>query len=189
MKLGIVALALCVAATGAKAQSVFSNDYEAVFDQNSEKIARKVAEDGGTIEEIELPGPVMVQRRLNEDGPVYQSQDFSGLGAVGCMMGLLLQFQKTANACPAEVAPEQKARLSSALIRVGLFYAENRVPKVSEIEMIEAIAESGKEGGSCQQMENAGFRDLFDNILSEGLTEALDGMLSEPRLPVVNPCL
>ena len=188
MKAIIAALAL-LCAQPAAAQGVFANDYELIFEQNAAQIERRVAEDGATIEEIALEGGVTVQRRLNADKPVYLSFDRSETGAVGCVMGILMQFQKTAEACPAKVSEEQKKRLSSALVRVGVFYAQNRVPKIAEGQMITEIARQGKIGGSCSQLEDPDYREFFDGVLTDDLTQTLDLLLAVPRLPVVNPCL
>lgn len=182
-------LALCVIAAPASAQEVFSNDYGLLFHRFAAQVERRVAPDGKTIEELQLPGPVVVQRRLGDSGPVYRSADESGAGAVGCMLGILMQFNRAVQACPAGATDSQKAILVQALIRVGTFYAQNRVPQVEVGEMISAIAKHSETGGSCAQLETPDVRGMFDAMLDADLSVALDEMLETPRLPVVNPCL
>lgn len=166
-------------------QGILENDYALIFDADKESI---IAE--GNSERLDLPGGVVVLRQKTSDGMDYTAMDLSEGGAVGCMLGILMDFNRVATLCNGAMSSEQIAHLNAGLDRVSLFVAQNRVPQVSVGSVRSAIAAYARSGNDiCERAEDADFKDFYSAVLTPRLDDALDEMLATPRLPVINPCL
>lgn len=170
------------------AQDALRNDYGVLFERYPQSVETRTGDDGRRIDVLTHPGGVVVQRGQGDDGPVYYAIDLNETGAVGCMMVVAIELSRAARACPQDMTDAQHDRLGKMLIRLARFYAANKVPATTEADVLAAVADLSRQGGSCERLAAPPTRQLLAMIDAPGFDGLLSDMLTLPRPPVVNPC-
>lgn len=163
-------------------------DYDLLFERHADEVQHPAPGEDW----LELPGPVIVQRR---DGMVT-AIDQSAAGAAGCAVRVLTAGAGLARLCPGMLDEAQTARLQRLLLLGWRFQAANTVPAMSEAEMAEAMAmqlDAHAEWlGVCPPDDSAHGQDIAQmlrSILRAENEARVEEIFAEPRLPVTNPCL
>ncbi len=160
-------------------------DYEGLFAANADMV-----EDVSEVRQILRLGDVTVLYDRTERN-AYTGLDESGVGAVGCFVGILATIDSAVQACEIALPPEQVAIQSDYETRALDFYATN-VPNTDRVvvqQRFDALVAGQIEDTLpfCANIDLV--TDLADRIFSPDSAAEIDGMLSKPRLPVSNPCL
>lgn len=176
-------LAILMLLAGPAVAQDFSIDYHRLFQENVDQIM--VAEPG--VQRLELPGPVIVERRNGR----YVADDQSGWGPAGCALNRLFVAGAAVTACPDLYSPEQRDRVATQLLRGVRFYAENTVPPMTP-----------EAANTAMLSRLANTRDRLSLICGPGSSELafaahiaedesirrFERIFRTARLPVTRPC-
>ncbi|GGG68260.1 hypothetical protein GCM10011415_14300 [Salipiger pallidus] len=162
----------------------FVIDFAEVFDRNAANI--QVATPG--VEHLELPGPVIVERR----GRRIRAEDQSGWGPAGCALDRLVTAAAAVLECPALFTPEQRDKVAGQLLRGVDFFAENTVPPMTQdarrAAMQDALAvRRAALGLSCATGVHPALA-FAAHIAEDDSLARFERIFARPRLPVSRPC-
>ncbi|MCR8548699.1 hypothetical protein M4578_12745 [Salipiger sp. P9] len=171
-------------AAPAVAQDGFSIDYDRLFRDH----AAALHSPAPGVEHLELPGPVIVERRAGQ----VRATDQSGWGAAGCALQRLLIAAAAVTACPALYTPEQRDRVAAQLLRGVDFFAENTVPPMSDsarrTAMMAALAATrARLALSCGPRDSEALA-FASHIAEDRSWQRFARIFEQPRLPVTDPC-
>ncbi|WP_417723378.1 hypothetical protein [Salipiger sp.] len=184
MRAGAVLCALVLAAPVA----AFEIDYDRLFRDHADRVM--VAEPG--VERLELPGPVIVERR----GTRIRATDQSGWGPAGCAVDRLVSAATVVLACPDRFTPEIRDRVAFQALRGARFFAANTAPSGdaagAEGLLRETLArrlESDRAAldRACADPESPLVAFAW-HLAEEASLQRFEKILSQPRLPVSHPC-
>lgn len=184
MKRLAIIVAMCAGSLAADPLDLI--DYATIFEENAVDVdvvseTRKV---------LRLDDVTLIQdpTQMRE----YTGIDESGLGAVGCFVSILATIESAHAACESELPAEQTAKHQLYLTQVVDFYVENLSPPAATGQVLlryYGLVESQIEGARpfCSSLDLV--TDLADRLFSPAGEAEVSRMLSQPRLPVENPCL
>lgn len=181
--------AACLVATLAACPALaeppgFTIDYDLLFEREADAVQHP----SPGVAHLDLPGPVIVERR----GGRVRAVDQSGWGAAGCALERLTTAAATVLSCPDLFSAEQRDRVAGQLLRGVRFYAENTVPAMDAAEarraMQAALArERASLALSCADRDAAPL--AFAAHIAEDLSlRRFERIFEAPRLPVTAPC-
>ena len=178
-------LAAALVAGPARAEAPgFTIDYDRLFAREADAVQRPSP---GT-EYLELPGPVIVERR----GERVRATDQSGWGPAGCALERLVTAAAAVLSCPDLFSEAQRDRVAGQLLRAVAFFAANTVPAMDQAQargaMQAALArERATLALSCAARDAAPL--AFAAHIAEDRSLRRFGKIFEtPRLPVTDPC-
>lgn len=161
-------------------------DYEGLFEQR----AADVEAVSGTRNILRLDDVTLIQdpTGIRE----YTGIDESGLGAVGCFVSILATIESAYQACEVDLPENQSAKHDEYLRQAVDFYSENLShPTPTGLVYLRyyGLVESQTEGARafCSNLDLV--TTLADRLFSPEGEAEVNRMLSQPRLPVANPCL
>ena len=182
-------IAVTLTAGNASADPLGLVDYDRLFIKNANNV--EVADNGDLV--LQLPGNVSLLRQQVGSGGNITAVDFSKIGAVGCAASLYASIEAVAQTCEGTFSADQMARLETYRGELLDYYADNTYPAASRASVQVAydayVARvTPNAPGFCESF--GGDRKLFyDFMTSAQMRPEFDALLSEPRLPVGNPCL
>ena len=179
-----LALALGLVASAAAAHGGFVIDYDAVFARHAAEVERPAP----GVEYLELPGPVILERR----GKRIRVADQSAWGPAGCALRRLVTAAAAVQSCPAQFTPEQRDRVAGQLLRGVDFFAETTVPRLSPEARRAAMhtalgAERARLALDCADRDTAPLA-FAAHIAEDSSLRRFDRIFETPRLPVTDPC-
>ena len=181
MTAAIVSAALAGLAVPAAA---FEIDYPAIF----ETFAGEVREVSGTERVLDLPGPVKLIARRQENGATeYSPLDLSGLGPAGCGFEALVNAIAFGRHCTGVLSEDEMATLAALAERAAGFVSANVLVGASaDPDAVLAEALAGASPLPCPGADNtgAGYVEQVRSFAAPAGVAALERMLSQPRLPV-----
>lgn len=188
----ITSLALVIAAQTAAADPLGLVDYDRVFIKNVASVA--VADNGDLV--LDLPGNVSLLRQPSGtgNGGIITAVDFSKIGAVGCAATLYASIEAVAQTCDGAFTSQQIEQLLTYRGELLDYYAENTYPAASRASVqvafdayVDRLAPVAP--AFCQTFATSERKPFYDFMTSAQMRPEFDALLSEPRLPVSNPCL
>lgn len=167
-------------------------DFEALFEHHAERVIKE----SGANWSLQMPGEVVLRRRLHEGSYRYSGADKSEAGSVGCLMLIVSELEAYRRECPAIVNAVQAANMDSAYERITVFAAENTYPPAPLAEY-RAAFEAGiasKQGRiSFTEAENCTSQEdilsFIGHLYGDNFEALFENTLAVPRLPVITPCL
>ncbi|EIE50354.1 hypothetical protein AL036_06610 [Salipiger aestuarii] len=176
-------LGLLALLAGPVAAQDFSIDYDRLFEENSDRIM--VAEPG--VQRLELPGPVIVERRNGR----YRADDQSGWGPAGCALDRLFVAGAAVTACPGLYSDDQRDRVAAQLLRGVRFYARNTVPPMApdaaNAAMLSRLAATRDRLSLICAYGSAELA-FAAHIAEDATIRRFDRIFRTARLPVTRPC-
>jgi len=175
-------LALILATPAAAAE--FAIDYDRLFATHSDAVQRPAP----GVERLELPGPVIVERR----GRRIRAEDQSGWGPAGCALRRLVVAAAAVQSCPDLFTVPQRDRAAGQLLRGVDFFAENTVPPMSpetrRAAMLAALERArGRMALDCRDRDSAPLA-FAAHIAEDASLRRFAKVFATPRLPVTEPC-
>lgn len=164
-------------------------DYDRLFIKNENIV--EVADNGDLV--LKMPGNVALLRQQSGASGNITAVDFSKIGAVGCAASLYASIEAVAQTCDGAFSSEQVEHLITYRDELLDYYADNTYPAASRASVqvaydayVARVTPAGPE--FCKTF--GGDRKMFYNFMtSDQMRPEFDALLSEPRLPVGNPCL
>ncbi len=187
----LTSLILILAATSAAADPLGLVDYDRLFIKHVSNV--EVSDNGEMV--LKLPGNVAILRQPNAatNGGNITAVDFSKIGAVGCAASLYALIEAVAKSCDGSFSPDQIAKLETYRGELLDYYADNTYPAASRASVQNAydayVARLAPQNPASCKRVSAERKAFFDFMTSERMRPEFDALLSEPRLPVANPCL
>ncbi|MEM7124154.1 MAG: hypothetical protein AAF563_22945 [Pseudomonadota bacterium] len=173
--------------------------YDVLLDRPDVEVEYLTSDEGAETRRFRLPGPVIVDEIRDGDNYRVWSRDASGLGAVQCAWLIYATTVFYAERCDAAGYQDQLTLLRTGVDRIEAFMQENWLVPMSDDDLVafKANWQAQEEvwfaqSGTEQACENPHFLHMINRVAAmgeEGHTEAIDELLSVPRLPVANPCL
>lgn len=182
-------VAVVMFAQSAAADPLGLVDYDSLFIKNVANV--EIADNGDLV--LRLPGNVSLLRQQTGFSGQITAVDFSKIGAVGCAATLYASIEAIAHTCKGEFSLEQVEQLVTYRDELLDYYADNTYPVASRASVqvaydayVTRVTPHAPE--FCSSF--GGDRKMFFNFMtSEQMRPEFDALLSEPRLPVGNPCL
>lgn len=189
MRILTSAAVILLAAQTATADPLGLNDYDRIFVKNMQNI--ELAENGDLM--LKLPGNVALLRQDTGVSRNITAVDFSKSGSVGCAATLYASIEAIAKTCEHTFDASQVAMLDTYRGELLDYYAKNTYPSASR-QSVQVAYDAYVARLKPKSPEFcAGFggdREAFFNYMtSDQMRADFDALLSEPRLPVSNPCL
>lgn len=187
----LTSFALIVATQTASADPLGLVDYDTLFIKNVANVA--LSDNGDMV--LQLPGNVSLLRQPAETGNRgnITAVDFSKIGAVGCAATLYASIEAVAQTCDGSFTSEQVAQLHTYRGELLDYYADNTYPIASRESVQVAydayVARLTPQSPEFCESFGGDRKAFFDFMTSEQMRPEFDALLSEPRLPVSNPCL
>ncbi|MCA0962722.1 hypothetical protein [Salipiger bermudensis] len=184
-RLCAASLAVVLVAGSARAEAPgFAIDYDLLF----EREAGAVQHPSPGVEHLELPGPVIVERR----GGRVRATDQSGWGPAGCALDRLVTAAAAVLSCPDLFSEAQRDRVAGQLLRGVAFFAANTVPAMDEAQAHRAMrAALARERAtlalSCASRDAAPLA-FAAHIAEDPSLRRFGRIFETPRLPVTAPC-
>lgn len=177
-------LALC--AGPALADPLDLIDYDGLFEANAADV--EISDDDRSV--LKLGDVSIIQDRSN--GVQYTGVDQSGEGAVGCFVSVLASLEGVLRACDIALTPEQEVTQGAYRDDVLAYYGRNVQPEASletVVDRYNALVAAEVEIAKpfCDDPEQ--FIIFADRLFAPEARAEIEGMMSTPRLPVINPCL
>lgn len=162
----------------------FSIDYDLLFARE----AHAVQHPSPGVAHLELPGPVIVERR----GGAVRAMDQSGWGAAGCALERLITAAATVLSCPQLFSAGQRDRVAGQLLRGVRFFAANTVPAMGEDAARGAMQAALRRRRatlalSCADRDAAPLA-FAAHIAEDPSLRRFERIFATPRLPVTTPC-
>ncbi len=195
----IAALGLVVAMAGplqgeqAGFPAGFDVDFDALFAAHASRVQTPAPE----VQHLEMPGPVIITRRMVDGRAQYQASDMSGQGAVACAMSVMLDVLVLAGHCPDVLDRAAITRLEGLIHAHGVFMAQNTYPPVPAGQVAERLKSMVRARDAATAAYDCPLPDAADSqvvdlaraITSPRAVRRMQQGLSRPRLPVLHPCL
>lgn len=185
----LTSVAVILAGQSVSADPLGLNDYDRIFVKHQQNI--EVADNGDLM--LKLPGNVALLRQDTAPSGTITAVDLSKIGAVGCAATLYASIEAIATTCDGTFNAEQIAQLDTYRGELLDYYANNTYPASSRQGVqvaYDAYVERLKPEAPEFCATFGGERQMFFNFMtSEQMRPEFDALLSEPRLPVSNPCL
>ena len=185
----LTSIAVCLTAQSVCADPLGLNNYDRLFQKNARAI--EIAENGDLV--LKLPNNVALMRQ--QVGPTGRvtAVDFSKSGSVGCAATLYASIEAIATTCEGVFSADQVAMLNTYRGELLDYYAANTFPVASRdsVQMAyDAYVQRLKPNEPAFCATFGGERETFFGYMtSEQMRADFDALLSQPRLPVANPCL
>ncbi len=173
-------------------QAGFEVDFDALFAAHADRVQTPAPD----VRHLEMPGPVIITRRVVNGRAQYQASDMSGQGAVACAMSVMLDVLVLAGHCPDVLDRAAITRLEGMIHAYGLFMAQHTYPPVPAGQVAERLKSMvrGRDGATpaydCPLPDAADNQvvDLARAITSRQAVQRAQRRLAVPRLPVSSPC-
>ena len=170
----------------------WETSWDKVIDQPGVNV--KITEDkkGNAIREITLPHNVIITEERRGDHISTLEVDGSGNGAVICGWELYTAVRRDIEKCPSNQYGQMKQKLDGYIDRINAFIVANSIDPVTQSQLDEQVRKRIVSAKKCnasgtfnKALQSNEKRELFIKTLDD----AVNKMLSVPRLPVLNPCL
>jgi len=173
-------------------QAGFDVDYDALFAAHANRV--QVPAPG--VQHLELPGPVIITRRIIDGRVQYLASDMSGRGAVACAMSVMVDVLVLAGRCPDVLDRPAITRLEGMIHAYGLFMAQHTYPPVPAGQVAERLKAMVRGRDGATPAYDCPLPDAVDNqvvgmaraITSRQAVQRAQRRLAVPRLPVSSPC-
>ena len=173
----------------AHAQTV---DFETLFSEHQDEVVQ-IEATRGTKRRLQL-GSVLIDENMRAGERSYVAIDHSAHGAVFCAALIYQDMKQLADMCEGTISADGHTSLDRQIDKLNRFIARNTFPAVDVAQMEAFWAERSRARGPlpatlCATLDNDGYGQMLNALVTPEAEERLDQSLRVDRLPVTNPCL
>lgn len=176
-------VAVLLVAGAAQADPLGANDYAELFEDFADQVV--IGAGGGRV--LERADGVTIYETIDGDTRLYAGVDFDQGGPIGCLTSFYAEVLGFAETCP-DLAP---APTPEHLTNLSSFYAENAYPPADPVTLRHRfdglVAQSRDQITQCAP--HSDMVDYAEALMGVGADDLFNTALSNPRLPVTEPCL